>query len=68
VANVTNTSVVVSVEGPGRYNASVSSWTRFGDGGLLIYITFSTVESGEHKYVWLLTTLTHLDMISIFIM
>ncbi|KAI7802135.1 putative phosphatidylinositol phosphatase PTPRQ-like [Triplophysa rosa] len=45
VANVTETSVVVSVDGPGQYNASVSSWTRLGDGGLLIYITFSTVES-----------------------
>ncbi|XP_051512787.1 phosphatidylinositol phosphatase PTPRQ-like [Myxocyprinus asiaticus] len=45
VANVTETSVVVSVDGPGQYNASVSSWTRLGDGGLLIYITFSTIES-----------------------
>ncbi|TRY76067.1 hypothetical protein DNTS_012284 [Danionella cerebrum] len=44
-ANVTETSVVVSVDGPGQYNASVSSWTRLGDGGLLIYITFSTIES-----------------------
>lgn len=47
VANVTETSVVVSVDGPGQYNASVSSWTRLGDGGLLIYITFSTLESGK---------------------
>ncbi|KAI4902613.1 hypothetical protein NFI96_032935 [Prochilodus magdalenae] len=45
VANVTITSVVVSVDGPGQYNASVSSWTRLGDGGILIYITFSTSES-----------------------
>lgn len=50
VANVTETSVVVSVDGLGRYNASVSSWTRLGNGGLLIYITFSTVESGECVY------------------
>ncbi|XP_047678606.1 phosphatidylinositol phosphatase PTPRQ isoform X2 [Tachysurus fulvidraco] len=45
VTNVTKTSVVVSVDGPGYYNASVSSWTRLGDGGVLIYITFSTSES-----------------------
>ncbi|MCI4379489.1 hypothetical protein PGIGA_G00228910 [Pangasianodon gigas] len=45
VANVTETSVVVSVDGPGLYNASVSSWTRLGDGGVLTYITFSTSES-----------------------
>uniref|UniRef100_W5K8B6 Protein tyrosine phosphatase receptor type Q n=1 Tax=Astyanax mexicanus TaxID=7994 RepID=W5K8B6_ASTMX len=45
VANVTVTSVVVSVDGPGWYNASVTSWTRLGDGGLLIYIIFSTSES-----------------------
>ncbi|XP_053355831.1 phosphatidylinositol phosphatase PTPRQ [Clarias gariepinus] len=45
VANVTEASVVVSVDGPGLYNASVSSWTRLGDGGVLIYITFSTSES-----------------------
>lgn len=56
VANVTGTSVVVSVEGLGQYNASVSSWTRLGDGGILIYITFSTVESGEHKHVLFQTT------------
>ncbi|XP_077049965.1 phosphatidylinositol phosphatase PTPRQ isoform X2 [Siphateles boraxobius] len=63
VANVTKTSVVVSVEGPGRYNASVSSWTRFGDGGLLVYITFSTVESApsdppQNVLYTLLTTTT----------
>ncbi|XP_066541701.1 LOW QUALITY PROTEIN: phosphatidylinositol phosphatase PTPRQ [Hoplias malabaricus] len=45
VANVTVTSVVVSVDGPGKFNASVSTWTRLGDGGILIYITFSTSES-----------------------
>ncbi|XP_030646296.1 phosphatidylinositol phosphatase PTPRQ [Chanos chanos] len=43
--NVSVTSVVVSVDGEGLYNASVSSWTRLGDGGILIYITFSTTES-----------------------
>ncbi|XP_046721010.1 phosphatidylinositol phosphatase PTPRQ-like [Silurus meridionalis] len=45
VANVTETSLVVSVDGPGLYNASVSGWTWFGDGGVLIYITLSTSES-----------------------
>uniref|UniRef100_A0A673G0M3 Protein tyrosine phosphatase receptor type Q n=1 Tax=Sinocyclocheilus rhinocerous TaxID=307959 RepID=A0A673G0M3_9TELE len=45
VANLTETSVVLSVDGLGQYNASVSSWTRLGDGGMLIYITFSTIES-----------------------
>uniref|UniRef100_A0A4W4G5K8 Protein-tyrosine-phosphatase n=1 Tax=Electrophorus electricus TaxID=8005 RepID=A0A4W4G5K8_ELEEL len=45
VFNVTETSVVVSVDGPGQYNASVSSWTRLGDGDVLIHITFSTSES-----------------------
>lgn len=49
-ANVTVTSVVISVDGPGYYNASVSSWTRLGDGGILIYITFSTSESGKQTH------------------
>ncbi|KPP78949.1 phosphatidylinositol phosphatase PTPRQ-like [Scleropages formosus] len=44
--NVTDTFVVISVDGEGLYNASVSSWTRFGDGGMLVYITFSTVITG----------------------
>ncbi|KAI1882027.1 hypothetical protein AGOR_G00246470 [Albula goreensis] len=43
--NVTDTSVIVEVDGEGQYNASVSSWTRMGDGGVLIYITFSASES-----------------------
>uniref|UniRef100_A0A7N6AKE7 Protein-tyrosine-phosphatase n=1 Tax=Anabas testudineus TaxID=64144 RepID=A0A7N6AKE7_ANATE len=41
--NVTETSVVVHVDSQSRYNASVSSWTRLGDGGVLIYISFTTV-------------------------
>lgn len=48
ITNVTNTSVVVMVDGPGYYNASVRSWTQLGDGGVLIYITFSTTQTGKH--------------------
>ncbi|KAL4660218.1 phosphatidylinositol phosphatase PTPRQ-like [Arapaima gigas] len=44
--NVTLTSVVVNVESEGEYNASVSTWTRLGDGGVLVYITFSTLNTG----------------------
>ncbi|XP_023131150.3 phosphatidylinositol phosphatase PTPRQ isoform X1 [Amphiprion ocellaris] len=40
--NVTGTSVIIHVDSESRYNASVSSWTRLGDGGVLIYITFTT--------------------------
>uniref|UniRef100_A0A7N8XXA1 Protein tyrosine phosphatase receptor type Q n=1 Tax=Mastacembelus armatus TaxID=205130 RepID=A0A7N8XXA1_9TELE len=40
--NVTETSVVINVDAESRYNASVSSWTRLGDGGVLIYISFTT--------------------------
>ncbi|XP_056244137.1 phosphatidylinositol phosphatase PTPRQ [Seriola aureovittata] len=40
--NVTETSVVINVDSESRYNASVSSWTRLGDGGVLIYISFTT--------------------------
>uniref|UniRef100_A0A673KA08 Phosphatidylinositol phosphatase PTPRQ-like n=1 Tax=Sinocyclocheilus rhinocerous TaxID=307959 RepID=A0A673KA08_9TELE len=63
VTNVTETSVVVSVDGLGQYNASVSSWTRLGDGGMLIYITFSTIESApsdppQNVSYTLLTTTT----------
>ncbi|XP_026142639.1 LOW QUALITY PROTEIN: phosphatidylinositol phosphatase PTPRQ [Carassius auratus] len=67
VANVTETSVVVSVDGLGQYNASVSSWTRLGDGGILIYITFSTIESAPSdppqnvSYTLLTTTTVHLS-------
>ncbi|KAL2093754.1 hypothetical protein ACEWY4_011066 [Coilia grayii] len=42
VQNVTMTSVVVTVDTDDLYNASVSSWTRLGDGAMLIYITFTT--------------------------
>ncbi|XP_072290555.1 phosphatidylinositol phosphatase PTPRQ [Eucyclogobius newberryi] len=40
--NVTGTSVVINVDSESPYNASVSSWTRLGDGGVLMYISFST--------------------------
>ena len=45
--NVTDTSVVISVDSESRYNASVSSWTRLGDGGVLIHISFTTTDAGE---------------------
>lgn len=44
--NVTETSVVIKVDSQSRYNASVSSWTRLGDGGVLIYISFTTTFAG----------------------
>ncbi|XP_029991434.1 phosphatidylinositol phosphatase PTPRQ [Sphaeramia orbicularis] len=43
--NVTETSVVINVDSESRYNASVSSWTRMGDGGVLIFISFSTTDA-----------------------
>ncbi|XP_078113021.1 phosphatidylinositol phosphatase PTPRQ [Sander vitreus] len=43
--NVTGTSVVINVDSESRYNASVSSWNRLGDGGVLIYISFSTINA-----------------------
>ncbi|XP_033940418.1 phosphatidylinositol phosphatase PTPRQ [Pseudochaenichthys georgianus] len=43
--NVTGTSVVINVDSESRYNASVSSWTRLGDGGVLIYISFTTTDA-----------------------
>ncbi|XP_038562651.1 phosphatidylinositol phosphatase PTPRQ-like [Micropterus salmoides] len=43
--NVTETSVVINVDSESRYNASVSSWTRLGDGGVLIYISFTTTNA-----------------------
>uniref|UniRef100_A0A3Q3AT28 Protein tyrosine phosphatase receptor type Q n=1 Tax=Kryptolebias marmoratus TaxID=37003 RepID=A0A3Q3AT28_KRYMA len=43
--NVTETSVVINVDSESRYNASVSSWTQLGDGGVLIYISFTTTEA-----------------------
>nr|XP_029524895.1 phosphatidylinositol phosphatase PTPRQ-like [Oncorhynchus nerka] len=43
--NVTDTAVVISVDSESRYNASISSWTRLGDGGVLIYISFSTIDT-----------------------
>nr|XP_046251054.1 phosphatidylinositol phosphatase PTPRQ isoform X3 [Scatophagus argus] len=43
--NVTETSVIINVDSESRYNASVSSWTRLGDGGVLIYISFTTVDA-----------------------
>ncbi|XP_060933059.1 phosphatidylinositol phosphatase PTPRQ [Limanda limanda] len=43
--NVTDTSVVINVDSESRYNASVSSWTRLGDGGVLIFISFTTTDA-----------------------
>ncbi|XP_034542203.1 phosphatidylinositol phosphatase PTPRQ [Notolabrus celidotus] len=43
--NTTTTSVVINVDSQSRYNASVSSWTRLGDGGVLIYISFTTTDA-----------------------
>ncbi|KAM3608908.1 uncharacterized protein V6R79_006653 [Siganus canaliculatus] len=43
--NVTETSVVINVDSESRYNASVSSWTRLGDGGVLIFISFTTTDA-----------------------
>ncbi|KAM9807812.1 phosphatidylinositol phosphatase PTPRQ [Neosynchiropus ocellatus] len=43
--NVTETSVVINVDSESRYNASVSSWTKLGDGGVLIYISFTTTDA-----------------------
>lgn len=44
--NVTGTSVIINVDAESRYNASVSSWTRLGDGGVMIYISFTTTDAG----------------------
>uniref|UniRef100_A0A3P9K2Y6 Protein tyrosine phosphatase receptor type Q n=1 Tax=Oryzias latipes TaxID=8090 RepID=A0A3P9K2Y6_ORYLA len=43
--NVTGTSVVIQVDSESRYNASVSSWTKLGDGGVLIYISFTVTDA-----------------------
>nr|XP_043892479.1 phosphatidylinositol phosphatase PTPRQ isoform X1 [Solea senegalensis] len=43
--NVTETSVVINVDSESPYNASVSSWTRLGDGGVIIYISFTTTDA-----------------------
>ncbi|KAM6960599.1 phosphatidylinositol phosphatase PTPRQ [Aplochiton taeniatus] len=43
--NVSVTSVVVAVDSASRYNASVSSWTRLGDGGVLVFISFSVLDA-----------------------
>eukprot|EP00066_Takifugu_rubripes_P016017 XP_011605283.1 PREDICTED: phosphatidylinositol phosphatase PTPRQ [Takifugu rubripes] len=43
--NVTGTSVIINVDSESPYNASVSSWTRLGDGGVLIYISFTTAHT-----------------------
>lgn len=39
-------SVIINVDSESAYNASVSSWTRLGDGGVLIYISFTTAHAG----------------------
>ncbi|XP_047246635.1 phosphatidylinositol phosphatase PTPRQ [Girardinichthys multiradiatus] len=43
--NVTETSVVINVDSMSSYNASVSSFTRLGDGGVQNIIRFSTSEA-----------------------
>ncbi|XP_036068290.1 phosphatidylinositol phosphatase PTPRQ-like [Oryzias melastigma] len=43
--NVTGTSVVIQVDSESRYNASVSSWTKLGDGGVLVYISFTVTDA-----------------------
>ncbi|KAM4618263.1 phosphatidylinositol phosphatase PTPRQ [Polymixia lowei] len=43
--NVTDTAVVINVDSESRYNASVSSWTKLGDGGVLVYISFTTTDA-----------------------
>lgn len=45
--NVTATAVIIHVDSESRYNASVSSWTRLGDGGVLISISFTTIDAGN---------------------
>lgn len=47
--NVTGTSVVIQVDSESRYNASVSSWTKLGDGGVLVYISFTVTDAGTSK-------------------
>ncbi|CAL8324769.1 unnamed protein product [Gadus morhua 'NCC'] len=44
-SNVTGTSVVITVDSESQYNASVSSWTRLGDGGVVVSISFTTLDS-----------------------
>ena len=52
-SNVTGTSVVITVDSESQYNASVSSWTRLGDGGVVVSISFTTLDSGtEDKLLY----------------
>ncbi|MBN3316792.1 PTPRQ phosphatase, partial [Atractosteus spatula] len=46
IINVTETSVLLSVESGKEYNVSVSTWTRLGDGGIRSVITFKTSVKG----------------------
>ncbi|XP_048886550.1 phosphatidylinositol phosphatase PTPRQ [Brienomyrus brachyistius] len=46
IQNVTVTSLVVTVEDGGQYNASVSAWTRLGDGGILVFVMFTALDTG----------------------
>uniref|UniRef100_W5NHK9 Phosphatidylinositol phosphatase PTPRQ n=1 Tax=Lepisosteus oculatus TaxID=7918 RepID=W5NHK9_LEPOC len=46
IINVTETSVVLSVESGKEYNISVSAWTRLGDGDIRSVITFKTSVKG----------------------
>uniref|UniRef100_G3PI72 Protein tyrosine phosphatase receptor type Q n=1 Tax=Gasterosteus aculeatus TaxID=69293 RepID=G3PI72_GASAC len=43
--NVTQTSVVINGDSESRYNASISSWTRLGDGGVLTSTSFTTIDA-----------------------
>nr|XP_057932138.1 phosphatidylinositol phosphatase PTPRQ [Doryrhamphus excisus] len=40
--NVTETSVLINLDPESHYNASVSTWTRMGDGGVQAYLSFTT--------------------------
>lgn len=44
--NVTKTSLIVTLDAESYYNASVSTWTNLGDGGLRSYISFTTADTG----------------------
>ncbi|XP_072569329.1 phosphatidylinositol phosphatase PTPRQ [Paramormyrops kingsleyae] len=46
IQNVTVTSLVVTVEDGGQYNASVSAWTRLGNGGILVFVMFTASDTG----------------------
>lgn len=71
--NVTGTSVIINVDAESRYNASVSSWTRLGDEGVMIYISFTTTDAGagfllfKHFYevLFILRVLVSLPLLTV---